>query len=633
MSRYRKFCAFRVFALFVVRFSVTLFVAIIFTSSATAAQSSDLFAPVVTPSSLAVLVGQSATLSFNDASGQPLGNAKWSIDPPIADLQPEKGHILLTPKQPGRAVITATNDAWSASATISILAGERLPPATVHWSVLPTRGYETLQILQATDISESPGDPEKHVAFYSIEWNSSSNAILRSFKNSGEQLWSKRLSSSASPTTLKNNLPQTGEIFLNDQRVNDHAQFIIGDKSAFSIDSGTNPSAFGMPPDGKSILLRVSGADDGGIVILERSRFRDSLVSLGSSNGAESWTYRSQGRLNKNWTVHYSGNIAIVETLRSPASSRLILLNGKTGEIQLRVPIPISTSTINGFRCQDPRHNILKSVSASPTGSVFTSTDTNIYMQADVHIESEDLENCQAKHYSYDDSLMLLRVTPDGQPEWKTFHQVHADGTGSFQVQIRLFPGESIPDGYGGVLAAWTSLDPHPKPDKSLNAQAWVSRLSDLRQRDFPLPLIFWTPGINSLFDENMLLGESNALYATNGPLLIRFDTEAGKLDWSRHPPNGSVRLHHSTTGDGVLISNDGKLISFDSQGNGTEISWTVPVAKAEDIGLAQSDLFQRTPLPPICLRDLEITYANKFLAVADGAPYGNGSILSFDPR
>jgi len=31
-----------------------------------------------------------------------------------------------------------------------------------------------------------------------------------------------------------------------------------------------------------------------------------------------------------------------------------------------------------------------------------------------------------------------------------------------------------------------------------------------------------WTEGLAGLFDQNMILGEGNALYATNGPILLR---------------------------------------------------------------------------------------------------------------
>jgi outer membrane protein assembly factor BamB len=147
--------------------------------------------------------------------------------------------------------------------------------------------------------------------------------------------------------------------------------------------------------DGKSILLRASGDDSGGMILLERERFRDSLLDLNPANGSELWRYRSEGRLTKNWTANGNGDVGIVETLARPASSALLILNAKTGQVRFRIPFPISSSTIDGYRCIDPQHNILKSFRPSLSGSVFTSNDSNIYVQVETHVESLLVEACK----------------------------------------------------------------------------------------------------------------------------------------------------------------------------------------------------------------------------------------------
>jgi hypothetical protein len=256
-----------------------------------------------------------------------------------------------------------------------------------------------------------------------------------------------------------------------------------------------------------------------------------------------------------------------------------------------------------------------------------------MYMQAEVHVESQTSEKCKEKQYSFDNSLSLLRVTPDGETEWKTFQRVHADGEGSFHVQNRLFPGESIPDGFGGVLAAWTLFDPHHDKDKPLNTQARLSRISATAQSDFTLPFVYWTPGVSSFFDSAMVLGEGNFLYATNGAAVARFDTQAGELKWARRAPAGSVKLQHSTTGGGLLVASGGRLVYLDTNGNGAEFPWTVTVLNPQDIGLVQTDPFNHTPLPPLSLREVQFTWLNGFIAVEDGAPYGKGALIYFKPQ
>jgi outer membrane protein assembly factor BamB len=381
--------------------------------------------------------------------------------------------------------------------------------------------------------------------------------------------------------------------------------------------------------DGKSILLRASGDDSGGMILLERERFRDSLLDLNPANGSELWRYRSEGRLTKNWTANGNGDVGIVEALANPASSALLILNAKTGQVRFRIPFPISSSTIDGYRCIDPQRNILKSFRPSLSGSVFTSNDSNIYVQVETHVESLVVEACKNKKYSFDDTLALLRVTPEGETDWRTFQHIHADGEGSMVAQPRAFAGESIPDGFGGVLAAWTFLSPDTSGSQ-IRSEARLSRIGPSGQRDFTLPMPYWTKGLNSLFDANMILGEGNFLYAINGPQLLRLDTQSGEVNWVRHPPTGEVKLDHATGGGGLLVSNAGRLVYFDAQGNGVPIAWTVAVSNPQDIGLVQSDLIEQTSIEPLQLRDVQFCWAGNFIAVEDGAPFGHGALVYF---
>lgn len=588
-------------------------------SSAQSAGSSSL---TITPGTLALGVGEDYTLWAIDGSGRPVTGAEWTISTPIAGLHVVTGEVYLEAKTPGRAILTATQGGQSASATIAVLPGQTLPPGTVRWSLPPTPGFETLMVFQAFPSNGSS------VAFHSIEWSKSSSAIVRALSSTGQQLWMTHLSSTASPLTLKQHLPPFARTFFNGEVVTSLRQILTGDPSLFASFEHPELNAPGLPLDGSSILSRASPDDFGGLLLLERGRFRDSLSDLDAGDGHESWRYRSDGRLSKNWSVNRQGDVAIVEYLSQPVSSALLVLNGKTGEVRFRIPFPVSSTIINGFKCSNS--NVLSNIRSSPAGSVFTSSDDNMYVQVEVHKESTDIEDCKPKQYSFDNSLLLLRVTPDGLTNWKTFQNIHADGAGGFVVQPRVFAGESIPDGFGGVLAAWTYFFPGSKNGEKPRFQARLSRIGPSGQRDFTLPMPFWTPGITTPFEQNMILGEGNPLYATNGPLLLRFDTEAGELSWVRHPPNGEVRLQHATAGGGLLVSNAGRLTYFDAKGNGVDIAWTVPTTVLEDVGLAQSDPFDHSPAAPLLLRDVQFCWAGDFIAVEDGAPNGRGALVFF---
>jgi outer membrane protein assembly factor BamB len=520
-------------------------------------------------------------------------------------------------KETGRAVLQATANNQSATAMITVVEGEKLPPGTVRWSLQPMRNFATLLVIQAVPRDEAP-------SFYSVEWSRSENAIVRALNESGEQIWMTHLGTSASPSTLKNTLGASGQVFLNEALLNNHATLLIGPKSIFLNKGGRDP---GLPVDGKSILLRASGESSGGMIFLERGRFHDSLVDLNPADGSELWRFQSEGRLSKNWTANNNGDVGIVETLLKPASSGLLVLNSRTGQVRFRIPFPISSGTIDGFRCKDPQRNILKNLRPSGSGSVFTNIDSNIYVQVETHVESVLIEACKDKQYSFDNTLALLRVNQNGETDWKTFQHIHADGEGSMVAQVRIFAGESIPDGLGGVLAAWTSISPDTSGGQ-IRSEARLSRIGPAGQQDFALPMPYWITGLNSLFDQNMILGEGNVLYAINGPQLLSFDIPRGEVNWVRHPPTGEVKLDHSTSGGGLLISNAGRLVYFDAQGKGGPIPWTVSVSNPEDIGLVQTDLLKHTPMEPLQLRDIRFCWSGDSIAVEDGTPYGRGTLM-----
>jgi hypothetical protein len=584
-------------------------------------------AVTVTPSSLAMLVDRSENLSAVDSSGSPIKDAQWSIRPSIADLAVENGEVTVRALREGRAILTASTEYGSATATISVLPGTKFLPATVQWSLEPTPGHESFITVQSAPT-------ENRVVFYSIEWSKTANAVVRALTEGGEELWRTQLDAMASPAALKMQLPPVGETTLNHQRISDHTQILIGDNNTFfAANNSSDPSHYGLPPDGKYILLRICGANSGGIYLLERGRFRDMIVKLDPANGKQNWEYSSPGRLTNSWTVNSGDDIGIVETIPSPPSAAFLILDGETGSAKFRIPFPASSSTLTGIRCSDPIRNVFSNVRPSVSGSPFTNTDGNMYVQVEVHIESVDYKACKAEQYSFDERLLLLRVTPKGEPEWKTFQHIHADGTGGFAVQDRLFAGETIPDGFGGVLAAWTYVDAHTKPHEPMHTEARISRISNEDQRDFTLPMPYWTPGLNSFFDENMVLGDNNILFATNGVVVVRFDTQTGLADWVRRPPAGQIALDHATAGGGVLVFNAGHIGFLTAKGDGLLFPWAATTDDPENIGLAQFDVFDHTPEAAITLRKAYYYPLGDYLGVEAGAPKGHGTLLFFNPQ
>jgi hypothetical protein len=362
------------------------------------------------------------------------------------------------------------------------------------------------------------------------------------------------------------------------------------------------------------------------LLILERGRFHDIVVDFNGADGSEVWRYRSAGHLAKNWTVNQSGDVAIVEYIQQPVSSALIVLNGATGEVRFRIPFPTSSTAIHNFKCV--AGNDLVNIRSSPAGSVFTSAEGNMYVQVEVHNESAGPTTCNPGHWSFDNSLSLLQVTPDGEAEWKMFQHFHADGAGGFHVQPRVFAGETIPDGLGGELAAWTYFYPGNKEGAKAYFEGRLTRLGPSGQRDYSMPFPLWDAVPSELFNENMVLGEGDTLYATNKQVLIDFHIPAGELKWVRKPPTGEITLHWATRGGGVLVSNGGRLALFDAEGKGGEFKESTSTANGTGVGLQVLDPLDPTATQVLQLRDLQLSWSQNLLAVEDGAPHGRGRMI-----
>jgi outer membrane protein assembly factor BamB len=576
----------------------------------------------ITPSTVVVTLGEAAVLNVVDVSGRPYQGASWSVDYPIAELYPSEESIEVRPNHAGRAILTATVGTLSATATISVIEPKDLVPTTILWSVDPWPGYKSLFLRQSVPTADGP-------YFFDVEWSEKLPAIVRGLRSDGRQIWMSQLHSMASPETLKRkSLPAAGKTVAEDGAPVNLDDLLLLEGGGFvAVRNSQNAKQNAFPPAGRTIFVHDCGDDFGGLVFLERGSSADFLVDL-DSQGSEAWRYRSAGRLVDSWTVNFEGDIGVVEMTSDPPSSSLLVINGKTGEVRFRVPFPNSSTTIKGIKCAPGK--TLTNIRPSQAGAPFTSVDGNIYLQVAIHNESEDAP-CPTGSYTFDNTLHLVQVTPAGEVNWRVFEQVHSDSTGTYVAQPRVFAGESIPDGLGGVLAAWTYYSPGSKEGEKPHPEARLSRLSPSDQHDFTLPMPGWNADPTKLFAENMVLGDDNILYATNGHAVVRFDIPAGDVKWVRQPPSGTVEIQFATAGGGLLVSNVGRLGYFDPEGRGILIPWTVEIPNSEaSEGLVQFDLFDHTPVLPVALREIQLYSSGKLLGVEEGAPFGRGGAIMF---
>ncbi|HET6844885.1 MAG TPA: hypothetical protein VFK06_24860 [Candidatus Angelobacter sp.] len=118
-----------------------------------------------------------------------------------------------------------------------------------------------------------------------------------------------------------------------------------------------------------------------------------------------------------------------------------------------------------------------------------------------------------------------------------------------------LTPAEVIPDGNGGVLAAWTGGG-NSEPELGTQA-AHVSHFdASGGVTDYTVPLFAWNiipedPFFSPIFLGAMMLGENNVVFGSNGGRLEAFDQGSGIQKWSSLP-DGFIFFLDSTASDGM---------------------------------------------------------------------------------
>jgi hypothetical protein len=593
-------------------------------ASAARAQSASGFLRI-TPSSVIISTDESPTFDVVDESGRPVADASWSLSEPIAEIVPDNPYVKIQPRNKGRAILTATADGLSATAVISIVDLQDIKSGTIHWAVNPWPGYESLFVRQ-TEKSENGPD------LMDVEWSKTAPAIVRGLRDDGRQIWLAHLSSLVSPETLKRKtLPPMGKTVWQNEPQNYIRDILLRDGGGFFAARATDAQiAAVFPSPGQTIFIYDCGDHFGGLLFLERGATSDSLVELGA-DGNEAWRYRSQGRLTDSWTVNYDGDVGIVETLPAAPASGLLIVSGTTGAVRFRIPFPSSSTTLTHLKCEP--QNTISTVRPSQSGSPLTSVDGNIYLQVVTHNETAN-SACPSASYTFDNVLSLLQVTPEGSATWRIISQIHSDSAGEYKAQARLFAGETIPDGLGGVLAAWTYFSPGNLEGEKPHSEPRVSRLGPSDQSDFTLPMPDWETNPAAIFDVNMVLGDDDILFATNGHYLVKFHIPTGQVKWIRQAPTGTVELQFAARGGGVLVSNAGQLVLFDADGNGARLPWSVDLpGNSADIGIAQVNEFDQTAEAPLALRDVQLYMDGNFLSVEDGPPAGQGRVMMFTNR
>jgi IPT/TIG domain/Bacterial Ig-like domain (group 2)/Galactose oxidase, central domain/Kelch motif len=200
-----------------------------------------------------------------------------------------------------------------------------------------------------------------------------------------------------------------------------------------------------------------------------------------------------------------------------------------------------------------------------------------------------------------------------------------------------LFPGRIIPDGAGGLVAAWTVSPSHPP---ALQYPFVAAHVSATGTSVYALPIapaaIQRTPS-GLPINPTLVLGRDGRAFVTDttnpadGPLVVSFNLDSGIAIWSyRATPSGKVSLLAATSNGGLAINDTAAGITLlDAAGAATPL--TGPVG--DDAGYSWTGEWHATGAQGLAGMSLPIDVdAANVWATAGGNASQNASAVALCP-
>jgi hypothetical protein len=445
----------------------------------------------ITPGPATLRVGNHQRFTAIDQIGTRHPDTIWSVsDATIATLATD-GSGTLTGVAAGEVTLTATIGSVSGETEVTV-SGSSLTAGTILWSAPAVSGYVAQQIVQAVPTVNGPD-------LYSIETDSSSDVLVRAFTSDGRQLWQ---------------------------------------SSVISTFYG---------PIG-------AGDNSGGLLLAGSTTTASQIIDINPQTGGQTWQYSPAPvsgvtpTLSGNLAVGLDGTVYVVEgscsyTATSDGYTQTACLNGisgTNGALVSQATLPNSSATdITGSNC-DTSPSTYVANSPGNFSSPVIAPDGSVYMEMETSQSTGDLEcneHGSSYTYTYSESFSLLKNGAQVQ----TLNSHTGSGYDT--------PGGVIPDGNGGMLAAFV--------DSSGAGLTIVD-----------------TAGARNTFSNigyfgGMVLGDNNTAFVTDGSNLTAFNATTVDQDWTYATTGGTLSFINATNGGGVAI-NDSELgaIQLDSTGS-----------------------------------------------------------------
>ena len=285
----------------------------------------------VVPDAAGVLIGGTRTFQVLDEFGVDVPGIVWRVDAPDRAQISDDGRHLLAAQAAGPVVLTASAGGLTATASVTIYPGDRVPPNGIRWKV------EGLSIIQTDQ-----------------------TVPLRDF-------------SSSTLTALQ----VAGEV----ARIQ-------------SMNDATGRLNWRLRPATRLGERIISARDQptGGVVMVVEATIGtgSALVRGGEITRGTPWRYRSAGKIGANVAFDRDGGATFMELL-ADGSSRIVSVSGDGGLVVGRVPLPSGVQLRLNDGCV-PGENVAREV-PSQVGPI-TGTTQGIVFPIVVTEDREDYERC-----------------------------------------------------------------------------------------------------------------------------------------------------------------------------------------------------------------------------------------------
>ena len=398
----------------------------------------------VIPENIGMIVGQVTTVQVQDAAGLPVRRVVWeSTDPSIGEMSNDGRHRF-TAKAPGRAWLTASTGAVSGRMLISVYAGDRLPAGSTRWQI------GNVMILQTPDTQP-------------LKAGDTVNAVATN-RNGG------------APTTIESINRTTGWLNWRERPA--------------------------TQPEEIATAIREMTVGGGAVLVFDTADGRSALLR----SGGPQWRYQFPNRIRQELVLSEDGGIFVLETTRA-GFTQLVGLDGATGHVGLRQPLPNGTHLVLSVRCVKGAHGAsYVPAQVGPLNPQLRSLHFSIVRSDD----REDFGVCGEVSGSFKRTIMLATIDTENRVETAAT----LEGSAARAPDIELFEVEV--DRQGGKLLPWATRD-----TQTGARQFHVTRLSDDGKTEYTLP------GVGKIW----LSGRDDDLAATtDGIHLVGFNVVTGKV-------------------------------------------------------------------------------------------------------